>query len=293
MKKCQAIIFVFSLKNNSLKNHRIFSLFPFLPMLKSTVSSAVRLVLLGVLMISTSLVSCVPTRDISYLQGAYSAQPTSVENEPTEYLIMPNDVLYIRVQSAQPELTKAFNLHENELVFNQSDPGSLYINGYVVDKTGVIKLPTLGDVSVKGLTLDAAQRQVQLAMDKYVRNAAVVLRLVSFRITVLGEVRTPGRYTVFNDRATVLEALGLAGDLTTLGNRRNVKLIRQTKEGSEVVLLDLTRPDLLSSPYYYLLPNDALYVEPAKALTQRGNSVSLALLFSGLGTAALLYGLFR
>ncbi|WBO85380.1 polysaccharide biosynthesis/export family protein [Hymenobacter yonginensis] len=242
---------------------------------------------------STTLVSCVSTRDVSYLQGNYSAQPTSVVNQPAEYLIMPNDVLYIKVQSAQPELTKAFNLHENELVFNQSDPGSLYVNGYVVDNTGNILVPTVGKVPVKGLTISAAQELVQKSIATYVRNATVVLRLVSFRVTVLGEVKTPGRYTIFNDRATVLEALGLAGDLTPLGNRRNVKLIRQTKDGSQVMLLDLTRPELLSSPYYYLLPNDALYVEPVKALTQRGNSVNLGLLFSGLGTAALLYGLFR
>jgi polysaccharide export outer membrane protein len=259
----------------------------------SAVSSAVRLVLLGVLLLSTTLVSCVSTRDVSYLQGAYSAQPTAVANQPAEYLITPNDVLYIKVQSAQPELTKAFNLHENELVFNQSDPGSLYVNGYVVDNTGNILVPTVGKVPVKGLTISAAQELVQKSIATYVRNATVVLRLVSFRVTVLGEVKSPGRFTIFNDRATVLEALGLAGDLTPLGNRRNVKLIRQTKEGSQVMLLDLTRPELLSSPYYYLLPNDALYVEPVKALTQRGNSVNLGLLFSGLGTAALLYGLFR
>jgi polysaccharide export outer membrane protein len=262
-------------------------------MLYPAVSSAVRLVLLGMLLLSTSLVSCVPTRDVSYLQGSYSAQPTSVANQQSEYLIAPNDVLYIRVQSAQPELTRAFNLHENELLFGQSDPGSLYVNGYMVDNTGNILVPTVGKVLVKGLTISAAQELVQKSIANYVRNATVVLRLVSFRVTVLGEVKSPGRYTIFNDRATVLEALGLAGDLTPLGNRRTVKLIRQTREGSQVMLLDLTRPQLLSSPYYYLLPNDALYVEPVKALTQRGNSVNLGLLFSGLGTAALLYGLFR
>lgn len=264
-------------------------------MLSSAVSLVARLLLLPVYMVlALSLGSCVPTRDISYLQGPYSsAQPTKVANPPTEYQIAPNDVLYIRVQSPQPELTKVFSLHESEMVLNQSDPASLYINGYMVDEKGQIMVPTVGRIVVKGLTLAQAQDRVEKAIAGYVRNATVVLRLVSFRVTVLGEVKSPGRYAVFNDRATVLEVLGLAGDLTPLGNRRNVKLIRQTTEGSQVVLLDLTKPELLSSPYYYLLPNDALYVEPSKALTQRGNSVNLALLFSGLGTAALLYGLFR
>ena len=263
-------------------------------MLSPAVSFAFRLVAPALLLLALTFSSCIPTRDISYLQGQYSpTQPTAVSNPPTEYRILPNDVLYIRVQSPQPELTKVFSLHESELVMNQSDPGSLYINGYIVDEKGQILVPTVGKIMVQGLTLSAAQEKVQQSIAGFVRNATVVLRLVSFRVTVLGEVKSPGRYTVFNDRATVLEALGLAGDLTPLGNRRNVKLIRQTPSGSEVVLLDLTRPDLLKSPYYYLLPNDALYVEPSKALTQRGNSVNLGLLFSGLGTAALLYGLFR
>lgn len=237
--------------------------------------------------------ACVSTRDITYLQGQYSEEPTPVTNKFSEYRIAANDVLYIRVQSPQPELTKVFDLQDNALIANQSDPGSLYINGYLIDETGHIIVPTVGKLQVRGLTVPAAQALVQQAVANYVRNATVVVRLVSFRVTVLGEVRTPGRYTVFNDRATVLEALGLAGDLTPLGNRRNVKLIRQTKDGSEVILLDLTKPELLGSPYYHLLPNDALYVEPVKALTQRGNSVNLALLFSGLGTAALLYNIFK
>lgn len=238
--------------------------------------------------------ACVSTRDVNYLQGDYSAtDATPVTNKFSEYRLATNDVLYIRVQSPQPELTKVFNLSESDVVLNQADPASLYINGYVVDEGGQITVPTVGKITVRNLTLSAAQNQVQQAIAAYVRNATVVLRLVSFRITVLGEVRNPGRYPVFNDRATVLEALGLAGDLTPLGNRRRVKLIRQTRDGSEVVLLDLTRPELLGSPYYYLLPNDALYVEPVKALAQRGNSVNLALLFSGLGTAALLYGVFK
>jgi polysaccharide export outer membrane protein len=108
---------------------------------------------------------------------------------------------------------------------------------------------------------------------------------------VLGEVRNPGYFFVQSPQATILEGLGLAGDLTPLGNRRNVKLIRQTANGSEVVLLDLTRPNLLSSPYYYLQPNDAIYVEPVTALTQRSNINNLSIVFAGLTTIAVIANL--
>jgi polysaccharide export outer membrane protein len=248
---------------------------------------AIALALLG------SLASCVSTKDISYLQDSdYSkTQAKAITNERPEYKLAINDVLNITVQSAQPELTQVFNLNSGQGTFINGDPGSQYINGYVVDAGGNITLPTAGRLPVRGLTVSEAQRAIQTAVNNYVRGATASVKLVSFKITVLGEVRNPGYFYVQNPQATLLEALGLAGDLTPLGNRRNVKLVRQTASGSEVVLLDLTRPNLLSSPYYYLQPNDALYVEPEAALTQRANVNNLSIIFAGLTTVAVIANL--
>lgn len=243
-----------------------------------------------VILLVSSLSSCISTKDISYLQDSdYSAtQAKAVTNERPEYKLATNDVLNITVQSAQPELTQVFNINAGQGSFINGDPGSQYTNGYVIDAGGNIVLPTAGRLPVRGLTITDAQRVIQTAVNNYVRGATASVKLVSFKITVLGEVRNPGYFYVQNPQATLLEGLGLAGDLTPLANRRNVKLIRQTANGSEVILLDLTKPNVLASPYYYLQPNDALYVEPEAALTQRANINNLSIVFAGLTTVAVI-----
>ncbi|RPD44964.1 polysaccharide export protein [Hymenobacter sediminis] len=231
---------------------------------------------------------CISQKTLPYLQGTnYSTKtPVLAENNRQPYRIQPGDVLSIRVQSVQPQLNDIFNTYDSKAVFS-GDPGNLYLTGYSVDEFGNINLPTVGRLKMQGLTVDEAQALTQQQVTKFVRDANVLVKLISFKITVLGEVRNPGRYFVYNAQCTVLEGLGLAGDLTEFGNRQNVKLIRQTAKGSEVVLLNLADPNLLRSPYFFLLPNDALYVEPMKARTDRGNANNLALVFAGISAVVL------
>ncbi|WP_310392815.1 polysaccharide biosynthesis/export family protein [Hymenobacter sp.] len=238
--------------------------------------------------------SCVSQRSLPYLQGAGYSQTRPVEevNARAVYRIQVNDVLAIRVQSSQPEFNELFNATDNRALLS-GDPSILYLTGYSVNEGGQISLPTVGSVPVAGLTVDQVQALVQQRVARFASGANVVVKLISFKLTVLGEVRNPGRYFVYNGQANVLEALGLAGDLNEFGNRQNVKLVRQTAKGSEVVLLDLTDPALLRSPYFYLLPNDALYVEPLKARTSRGNANNLGIVFAGLSTLVLLLGYIR
>ncbi|MCC3158522.1 polysaccharide biosynthesis/export family protein [Hymenobacter sp. 15J16-1T3B] len=235
------------------------------------------------------LAGCISQRKLPYLQGStYSTRtPVTAVNAPQPYRLQPNDVLSVRVQSVQPALNDIFNVTDSRSVM-AGDPGNMFLAGYNVDAGGTINLPTVGKVKVQGLTIDEAQALVQQQVSRFVRDANVLVKLLSFKITVLGEVRSPGRYFVYNGQATVLEALGLAGDLTEFGNRQNIKLIRPTPQGNEVVLLDLTDPALLTSPYFYLLPNDALYVEPLAARTRRANAGNLALLFSGISALVLI-----
>lgn len=240
-----------------------------------------------------ALASCVVQEKLPYLQDTHysTKQPVEVNNTPTLYKIQPNDILNVKVQSIQPDVAQLFNITGNQGIYS-GDPSILYLTGYPVDEKGNINLPTVGKLKVEGLTLDQAQELVQQQVNRYVRDANVLVKLLSFKITVLGEVRTPGRFFIYNAQATVLEALGMAGDLTEFGNRQNVKLVRQTNNGSEVVLLNLTDPALLHSPYYYLRPNDALYVEPMKARTTRGNITNLGILFAGISAAALIINFF-
>ena len=228
-------------------------------------------------------------QQLPYLQGkGYSTRTAvQVDNQRQAYHLQPGDVLSIRVQSVQPTLNEMFSVTNGQNI-QSGDPGNLFVSGYSVDDAGTITLPTAGRLKVGGLTVEETQLLVQKEVARFMREANVVVKLTSFKLTILGEVRAPGRYFVYNSQATVLEGLGLAGDLTEFGSRTNVKLIRQTPKGSEVVLLDLTDPDLLRSKYYYLLPNDALYVEPLKARTARGNANNLGLVFGALSAIVLL-----
>ncbi|WP_460621806.1 polysaccharide biosynthesis/export family protein [Hymenobacter tenuis] len=240
-------------------------------------------------LVLTLVTGCVSQKNLPYLQGrSYNTRtPVVVDNARNAYRIQPGDVLSIRVQSIQPQLNDIFNTMEGRSIFN-GDPGNLFLTGYSVDEAGTINLPTTGRLKLQGLTVEEAQASVQQAVGRLVRDANVLVKLLSFKVTILGEVRNPGRYFVYNAQCTILEGLGLAGDLTEFGNRQNVKLIRQTSKGSETILVNLTDPALLSSPYFYLLPNDALYVEPMKARTDRGNANNLGLVFSGISALALI-----
>jgi polysaccharide export outer membrane protein len=235
------------------------------------------------------LSACITQRQLPYLQGKdYSTKASvQVDNERQVYHLQTGDVLSIKVQSVQPALNDQFSVTSGQSI-QSGDPGSLFVSGYSVDETGGIVLPTVGRVVVGGLTVEETQQLLQKNVARFMRDANVVVKLTSFKLTVLGEVRAPGRYYVYNSQATVLEGLGLAGDLTEYGNRNNVKLIRQTAKGSEVVLLDLTDPNLLRSKYYYLLPNDALYVEPLKARAGRANANNLGLVLAAISTIVLL-----
>jgi polysaccharide export outer membrane protein len=235
--------------------------------------------------------SCYYNKKLVYLQDkSYSeTQPKLVENEKSTYRLQTNDILSVKVKSStDANVSDLFNITTTTQAPTFITPGNLFLEGYFVDTEGNITLPIIGTFPVLGLTLEQARDTIQAKADRYLKNATVIVKLISFKITVLGEVRNPGYHYVYNNQVTVLEALGLAGDLTPVASRKNVKLIRQTEKGSEVVLLDLTNPNLLKSKYFYLLPNDALYVEPLKARSGRLNLEHLTLVFSAATTAILI-----
>lgn len=235
--------------------------------------------------------SCYYNKKLVYLQDdSFSeSQPKLIKNIKSTYGLQPNDILSVKVKSStDANVSDLFNITTTSQAAQFISPGNLYLEGYFVDSEGNLTLPIIGTIPVKDLTIEQARDTIQSRADRYLRNATVIVKLISFKLTVLGEVRNPGYHYVYNNQVTILEALGLAGDLTPVANRKNIKLIRQTQTGSEVVLLDLTDPNLLKSKYFYLLPNDALYVEPLKARSSRLNLENLTLVFSAATTAILI-----
>lgn len=218
----------------------------------------------------------------------FSANGTMVENQKSVYRLQSGDILSVQIKSAgETELSNLFNVGSLQNTAFAS-PGSFYLEGYSVDNSGNITLPVLGQLMVKDLTLGEVQTLIQKHTDKYLNNATVIVKLTSFRVTVLGEVKSPGHYFIYNNQANILEALGMAGDLTQYGNRKNVKLIRQIPTGSKVVMLNLTDPTLLRSEFFYMTPGDVLYVAPLKAHTKRTNIEVLSVVFSAITTAVLI-----
>jgi polysaccharide export outer membrane protein len=177
-----------------------------------------------------------------------------------------NDILTIVVTAADPKVTIPFNPLSSMPTSNMTQAVDLALRPtYTVDDKGDITLPMLGKVHVEGLTRLEAIEKLRSELSRYIKDPGVNMNFNNFRVSVLGEVAKPGSFIMPTERVTVLEALGMAGDLTIRGVRDNVLLIREIDGQKTMHRLDLTQQSTLNSPYYYLAQNDVIYVEPNKA----------------------------
>ncbi len=241
-------------------------------------------------LVAIAATSCYSKKELVYLQNPEfsTLYPTQIKNRRPEYKIQPNDVLYVTIQNPDTETYSFFNVGNESVGMRGGNESLLYLLGYSVNQEGTISIPLLGKIKVVNLTMDEATDIIQSEVDKYIRNSSVSIKLVSFKISVLGEVNNPGYYYVYNGQCTVLEGLGLAGDMTQAGKRSEVKLVRQTDNGVEVILLDLTSSELMNSKYYYLLPNDVLYIEPSAQQVSRNNFQPVGLGFSAISAIGVI-----
>jgi len=206
--------------------------------------------------------ACVSRKEIIYLQSS-GVQAQSVYGDFAPK-IQQEDILTITVSSADVKATLPFN-QQNPYQTNAASTRELTFKPtYVVDGQGEIDFPVLGKVKLIGLTRMEATEHLRSLLRSYIVDAGVSLTFANFKVTVLGEVRSPGTYTLPHERVTVLEALGMAGDMTIRGKRNNIMLVREKDGKRETHRLNLLTDSLLSSPYYYLAQNDVIYVEPNK-----------------------------
>lgn len=220
------------------------------------------------------LTSCYNSRKAVYFNNI---QDTTLSNTlaSVEPVIQPNDLLNISVTSLNPEASMVFNTPNITMPVTATSSGTTpstggygtpQLMGYLVNSDGSIKFPVLGSVKAAGLT----KRQLEnlltdtLTNRKLLVDPIVTARFLNFRVTVLGEVARPTTLNVANERISILEALGLAGDLTIYAKRDNVLLIREEGDKKIIKRIDLNSNDILLSPYYYLKTNDIVYVEPRK-----------------------------
>jgi polysaccharide export outer membrane protein len=250
-----------------------------------------RLALLPVLFL---LFSCTSVKKTAYFYGVPSGPIPSNMTVP-ESIIQKNDILGIVVTDLNPKASEMFNpgTSENGAGNKAGDEAS---RGYLVDADGNIHFPLLGLIKAEGLTKTELRENIRnLTLEKkLLLDPIVSIRFLNFRVTVLGEVGKPTVIPIPNEKISLLEALGLAGDLTIYGNRTNVMVIREDvlpgkKEQRSIARVNLNSSELFTSPYYYLQSNDIVYVEPnkAKVASTSRSGQWLPVIFSGLSLAAI------
>lgn len=221
------------------------------------------------LLLSTA--GCVSSRKIVYFQSDPENGSAVLMAEPYVTTIKPGDVLSIQVNSLNPEASTFFNPYAPMSVASgrtgqsTNSNGLPQIEGYLVSPNGVIELPLIGLVEAKGLTITQLKEEVRQKLQTYLKEPTVNIRNLNFRVSVLGEVVRPSLFVVPNDQITLIEAISLAGDATIYGRRDNVLIVREENGQKTFARVDITKRSLFRSPYYYLHPNDIVYVEPGKA----------------------------
>ena len=227
--------------------------------------------------------SCMTRKDISYFQDVSDTLTMQKISREFEAVIHAGDILSIHVTSLSAEASSFFNI-QGESTDQQ------VANTYLVDAFGMIELPLIGEVSVEGITSQVAKQRIKEKLEKYLINPTVNLRIRNFKVTVLGEVQQPGVYTIPNEKITLVEALGLAGDLTIFAKRLNVLVIREQDGQRKFFKVDLRSKSFFESDYYYLHSNDIVYVEPGKGKIASADSwyKILPIVFSGLTALALI-----
>ncbi len=260
---------------------------------RNSLFSLKTLLWLGVM--SIMLASCVPQKKILYMQVRNEADTvTKYKNErKIDYRIQPGDNLYIRVVSMDDKTNILLNSMGGGTSSNISNDASIYLNSYMVDNDGYVQFPLTGKVFVKNLTVAGVRTSIQKKLDEYLKESVIIVKLVNYNITLLGEVRRPGQYKIYQNNINLFEAVSMAGDLTDFAKRNKVAVIRQTKDGSSVHYVDLTQRDILESPFFYLKPNDIVYVGPVRGKQFAFANFPYAVVFSAISTGLLLWNILK
>ncbi|MFS4481919.1 polysaccharide biosynthesis/export family protein [Hyunsoonleella sp. 2307UL5-6] len=203
--------------------------------------------------------SCGSRQDIVYFQNAKDFE-TIVDTDTFTPKFKVNDIVSIYVSTFDLEAVKPFNLSRG------SEASAIPVPiDYLVDNDGNIDYPVLGKIKLLGLTVEESKELLKEKLSEYLKDPIINIRILNFRVSILGEVRVPGRYSISGERITLLEAIALAGDLTIKGKRDNITVIRDFQGTKTYTKVDLTNKELFNSPVYYLTQNDIVYVEPNKS----------------------------
>ncbi len=241
---------------------------------------------------------CRSSEELIYLQNAGQDELLKgLSQDQTEYLIKPGDILYVSIKSLNSDVNVLFNPEEG---MQQSSttmgyqkyttPQGAYLYGFEVDEKGNLNLPILGKIAVAGNQQQDIEKLVQARADQFLKEATVKVKLLNYRVTVLGEVKSPGVYYNYNNDFTVLQAIAMANGNTDYARIKRVMVMRPEKGGKRTYILDMTDKNIFDSPAFYLHPNDYVFVEPDKYKSLSLNSQVISVSLSSLSILVAIIG---
>lgn len=244
-------------------------------------SAELRLYLLISLCITSLFTACSSNKKITYFKNVPDSlyHAMSMQHAPyTDPRIQPNDILQINIQTIDTKTSSELQgapspgLPGVSAANSSMGASAPVITGFLVDKDGNVAIPLVGKIKIGGLSTAEARDLITQKVSVYYKEPVVNVRFANFSITVLGEVTRPGTYIISNEKVSLLDAIGIAGDLTIYGKRNNVMLIREENNNKTFVRFNLNSNEIFNSPYYYLKQGDVVYVEPNKARTKLGTT---------------------
>jgi len=237
--------------------------------------------------------SCVPVKKQVLMQVPEDdSAKAEYLNDRTlaDYHLKPGNNLYVKIISASKDAEDFFNpgvANSGNIYYD----AAIYLTSYSVDDSGYVELPFLGKIFAEGKTLDEFNKDVSKIVDEYLKKTMIVVKLVNYNITVVGEINRAGQYKIYQDKINIFEVLGMAGDFTTYAKRDDVVIVRHTEKGSKVHHLDLLSDDILESDYYYLMPDDIVYVRPLKGKNFAYQMFPYALVISSISLILAIFSI--
>jgi len=244
-------------------------------------------IVMGILFFS----SCVPMKKQIYLQTSEDSAKTDYLNENLkDYKLRPGNNLYIQVVSLTDEVSSYFNqgLGSSGNIYYDA---AIYLTSYAVNDLGYIEMPFIGKILVDNLTVEEAKAKIQNEIDIYLKKTMVIVKLVNYNVSIVGEVKRPGQLKIYQDNLNLYEVLAMAGDMTTFAKREDVVLVRKTEKGSKVHHLNLLDAELLESELFYIMPDDIIYIQPVKGKNFAFNQFPYGLVISSISLIIALIAL--
>ena len=235
------------------------------------------------------LSSCVTHRDLAYINDRNENIKAFKEAELPDYRLKPNDELYIQISSLDEAAASVFSNKGQEYYLGSIQPYSASLLAYSIDKDGYLFLPVIGKILVKDKTIAEVIVILKDSLNHILNQPIVSVKLVNRYVSVLGEVKNPGHFSYSQDKFNIYDAIGLAGDITDYGNRTKVMLIRNENGENLRINIDLTKSEILTSDYFFMRPNDIIYVVPLRKKFWGFNQFPFSLLLSAITTGLLIY----